>query len=93
MGAPEPTGPWSDQVVAEPLMVSLPVVVRGDSAGGNHYRRGRPLDELCDRNLMAPYLKALRWSIGSLAPIPSLSDPLRVTLPPLGDTILRGVTM
>ena len=43
--------------------------------------------------MVAPYLKALRWSIGSLAPIPSLSDPLRVTLPPLGDTILRGVAM
>src|SRR5437879_1232508 len=54
VGAPERAGPWSDQVVAEPLMVSLPVVVRGDSAGGNHYRRGRPLDELCDRNLVAP---------------------------------------
>ena len=39
VGAPERAGPWSDQVVAEPLMVSLPVVVRGDSAGGNHYRR------------------------------------------------------
>src|SRR2546425_8653100 len=26
--------------------------------------------------VVAPYLKALRWSIGSLAPIPSLSDQL-----------------
>ena len=30
-------------------------------------------EKLC---VVAPYLKALRWSIGSLAPIPSLSDQL-----------------
>src|SRR2546426_5636044 len=29
-----------------------------------------------ENKLVAPYLKALRWSIGSLAPIPSLSDQL-----------------
>src|SRR2546426_6878843 len=28
VGAPERAGPWRDQVVAEPLMVPLPVVVR-----------------------------------------------------------------
>ena len=31
---------------------------------------------LTENNVVAPYLKALRWSIGSLAPIPSLSDQL-----------------
>src|SRR5947199_9938169 len=28
VGAPERAGPWRDQVVAEPLMVPLPMVVR-----------------------------------------------------------------
>src|SRR2546428_5620854 len=37
---------------------------------------GKPSRRTSTKSLVAPYLKALRWSIGSLAPIPSLSDQL-----------------
>src|SRR5207245_9851180 len=43
--------------------------------------------------MVAPYLKALRRSIGSRAPMPGpyrISYPLSVTLPPPGDTIPKG---